>query len=88
MLFDIEISLYICIYKNTLKNMDKSRKKKSVYNTELLIQLKNKYGFTRDYILKSIKGERTGTIPIKIQEEYKSLVSASNQAIQQQINKI
>ena len=88
MLFDIEISLYICIYKNTLKTMDKSRKKKSVYNTEILIQLKNKYGFTRDYILKSIKGERTGTIPIKIQEEYKSLVSASNQAIQQQINKI
>lgn len=85
-MFDIEISLYICIYINTLKTMDKSRKKKSVYNTEILIELKNKYGFSRDYILKSIKGERTGTIPIKIQEEYKALLSTSNQAIKKQIN--
>jgi hypothetical protein len=65
--------------------MDKSRKKKSVYNDEILIELKNKYGFGRDYILKSIRGERVGTIPIKIQEEYKTLLSASNQVIKEQI---
>lgn len=66
--------------------MDKSRKKKSLYNTEILIELQNKYGFGRDYILKSIRGERVGTIPIKIQEEYKALLSAATQAIKQQIN--
>lgn len=65
--------------------MDKSRKKKSVYNDEILNELKKKYGFGRDYILKSIRGERVGTIPIKIQEEYKTLLSASNQVIKEQI---
>lgn len=85
-MFDIEKCLYICIYKNTLKTMDKSRKKKSVYNAEILTALKNKYGFKQDYILKSIRGERVGTIPIKIQEEYKALLSASNQAIKKQIS--
>jgi hypothetical protein len=68
--------------------MDKSRKKKSVYNTEILTELQKKYGFGRDYILKSIKGERTGTIPVKMQEEYKALLSASNQAIKQQMDKL
>ncbi|MEO6176812.1 MAG: hypothetical protein ABIP27_16795 [Flavobacterium circumlabens] len=68
--------------------MDKSRKKKANYNTEILIELQNKYGFGRDYILKSIKGERIGTVPIKIQEEYKALLSASNQAIKNQINEL
>lgn len=68
--------------------MDKSRKKKAVYNTEILTELKKKYGFTQDYILKSIRGERVGTIPIKIQEEYKALLSASNQVIKQQIDKL
>lgn len=68
--------------------MDKSRKKKSDYNTEILTLLQNKYGFGRDYILKSIRGERTGTIPIRIQEEYKMLLSASNQAIKKQIDEL
>ncbi|MFH6945144.1 hypothetical protein [Flavobacterium sp. FlaQc-50] len=68
--------------------MDKSRKKKSLYNTEILTELQNKYGFGRDYILKSIRGERSGTIPIKIQEEYKTLLSASTQAIRKQINEL
>ena len=68
--------------------MDKSRKKKSLYNTEILTELQNKYGFGRDYILKSIRGERSGTVPIKIQEEYKALLSASTQAIKKQINEL
>lgn len=68
--------------------MDKSRKKKSDYNTEILTQLQNKYGFGRNYILKSIRGERVGTIPIKIQEEYKTLLSTSTQAIRKQIGEL
>lgn len=68
--------------------MNKSRKKKSLYNTEILTELQNKYGFGRDYILKSIRGERVGTIPIKIQEEYRVLLSAANQAIKKQIGEL
>lgn len=68
--------------------MDKSKQKKSVYNNTIIAELVVKYGFTRNYILKSIRGERVGSIPIKIQEEYKSLLSLSNQAIRQHINKL
>lgn len=68
--------------------MDKTKKKKSSYNDTIIEQLMIKYGFGRDYILKSIKGDRSGTIPIRIQEEYKTLLSASNALIKQQINQI
>ena len=68
--------------------MGKSKQKKSVYNNAIIAELVVKYGFTRNYILKSIRGERVGSIPIKIQEEYKSLLSLSNQAIRQHINKL
>lgn len=68
--------------------MDKSKQNKSVYNDTIIKELISKYGFKRNYILKSIRGERVGTIPIKIQEEYKTLLSASNQLIKQQINQL
>ena len=68
--------------------MDKLNKKKNNYNEEVLNELINKYGFKKNYIQKAIRGERTGTIPLKIQEEYKSLSNAANSAIKSQINKI
>jgi hypothetical protein len=68
--------------------MDKSKKNKSVYNDVIIKELMIKYGFGRDYIMKSIRGERVGTIPIKIQEEYKALLTASNQIIKQQISQL
>lgn len=66
--------------------MDKLNKKKTIYNEEILKELEKKYGFKRNYIQKSIRGERTGTIPLKIQEEYKELEKASKTAIQKKIS--
>lgn len=51
--------------------MSKLRQKKTNYNEEIIKALIEKYGFKRDYIYKSIRGERVGTYPLKIQEEYK-----------------
>ena len=68
--------------------MSKAKQKKAVYNETIIQELQTKYSFSRSYILKSIRGERTGSTPIKIQEEYKSLLSSSNQAIRQRINKL
>jgi len=68
--------------------MSKAKQKKATYNDTVIKELIVKYGFGRDYILKSIKGERTGTIPIKIQEEYNALVRVSNKIIKEQINQL
>jgi hypothetical protein len=65
--------------------MDKAKQKKSVYNNTIVAELVLKYGFSRNYILKSIRGERASIISIKIQEEYKMLERVSNQLIKRQI---
>ncbi|WP_336834378.1 hypothetical protein [Sphingobacterium siyangense] len=66
--------------------MNKTKKKPDNYNTVILTELKAKYGFTISYIQKSIRGERTGTIPTQIQEEYKKLDRAAKAAIKSKLN--
>jgi phosphoserine aminotransferase len=68
--------------------MDKLSKKRNNYNEEILNELIKKYGFKKNYIQKAIRGERTGTIPLKIKEEYKTLTAAANIAIHSKINSI
>lgn len=68
--------------------MGKLRQKKTNYNDEAIKALIEKYGFKKDYIYKSIRGERVGTYPLIIQEEYKALCREANNAIQSKINSI
>ena len=68
--------------------MDKPKKKNQKYNDEVIEALISKYGFKANYIRMSIRGERVGTIPIKIQEEYKKLDAQAKAAIQASIKKI
>ena len=63
--------------------MDKPKQKKGIYNDDIIKVLKNRYGFTRDYILKSIRGDRVGIIPTQIQEEYKKLNTEAKKIINQ-----
>ena len=63
--------------------MDKPKQKKSIYNDDVIKVIIERYGFKRNYILKSIRGERSGTIPLKIQEEYKKLNSEAKKIINQ-----
>lgn len=62
-------------------------RKYTLYNQDIIQELINKYGFGKNYILKSIRGDRTGTIPTKIQEEYKKLNSAAKLAVKKEIEK-
>lgn len=68
--------------------MDKGTKKKNTYNAVIIKELIAKYGFGRDYIQKSIRGERTGTIPLRIAEEYEKLNRASNKTVTDKINEV
>ncbi|QSW90449.1 MULTISPECIES: hypothetical protein [Flavobacterium] len=68
--------------------MNKNIKTKPSYNQEILKILKNKYGYSYDYIRKSIRGDRSGEISEKIKYEYNKLVSESRKAIEIQVSKL
>lgn len=68
--------------------MSKLTKKKINYNEEILNELIKKYGFKKNYIQKAIRGERTGTIPLKIQEEYNTLLKESKKTIVEKIKEL
>lgn len=68
--------------------MGKNRKKNINYNTVAIDELVKKYGFSRDYVLKSIRGDRTGLIPTRIQDDYNQLDRASKIAIQNKANEL
>lgn len=68
--------------------MSKAKQKRPIYNEVIISALKEKYGFTSSYIRMSIRGDRTGTIPIKIQEEYKQLEREAKQAVNKKINEL
>lgn len=68
--------------------MSKPTTKRINYNGEILKVLITKYGFGKNYIQKSIRGDRKGTIPLKIQEEYYALERESKKAIKSKVDKL
>lgn len=63
--------------------MDKPTKKRTKYNEEILNVLKGKYGYSLDYLRKSLRGDRTGKMPDKIIKEYKALANVAKIAIEE-----
>ena len=68
--------------------MSKHRNKKNNYNDAVIEELKAKYGFTRNYIIMSIRGDRVGTFPTKIADEYRQLDRSAKQAIKSKIENL
>ena len=66
----------------------KSKQKRVIYNEDVIKALKDKYGFTTNYIRMSIRGDRTGTIPLQIQEEYKKAAAEAKKAAEKRINEM
>ena len=58
--------------------MDKTKQKRKTYNTGILNVLSEKFGYTEDYIRKSLRGDRTGIMPDKLKKEYKILEKDAN----------
>jgi hypothetical protein len=56
--------------------MCKPTKKINKYNEDILNALNIKYGYSIDYIRKSIRGDREGIMPDQLKKEYKKLVAA------------
>lgn len=55
--------------------MNKPTKKRINFNEDVLDILKSKYGYSLDYIRKSLRGDRTGIMPDNLIKEYKKLVA-------------
>lgn len=57
--------------------MDKPTKKRQTYNPVIITELKNRYGYSKDYILKSLRGDRVGVVPDMFIKEYKQMEKAA-----------
>ena len=66
--------------------MNKTRKKPANYNDAAIKELMTRHGYTRNYILKAIRGERFGTGPVQVKEEYHQLDRAAKNAINRKAN--
>lgn len=53
--------------------MDKNRKSKPSYNQDVLKIIKEKHGYSYDYIRKSIRGDRVGLMSDILKAEYNKL---------------
>lgn len=62
--------------------MNKLTKKRNIYNHDIINVLIERYGFKKNYIEKSIRGDRTGEIPEQIKKEYQVLLNEVKKAIQ------
>lgn len=59
------------------------RSKRIEYNGLVVKELIERYGFKRNYILMSIRGDRDGTIPRRIREEYHMLNEALTKTLKE-----
>ena len=75
--------------------MSKPTKKRNNYNEDILIALNERWGYSIDYIRKSLRGDRVGVMPDTLIKEYKKLVIASKKiqetakkALQEKVNNL
>lgn len=59
--------------------MSKPTKKRINFNEDILNILKERYGYSLDYIRKSLRGDRVGIMPDTLKKEYKKLLIADKE---------
>lgn len=67
--------------------MNKSTKKRIIYNTEVVKGLAKTYGVTESFVQLSIRKERHSDRAIEIEKEYHKIASASLKALEKFKNK-
>jgi hypothetical protein len=68
--------------------MSKNIKSKPSYNQDVLKIIKEKHGYSYDYIRKSIRGDRVGIICDLIKAEYKRLDNEYKIVRESQVNRL
>ncbi|RQO37920.1 hypothetical protein DBR39_13610 [Chryseobacterium sp. KBW03] len=65
--------------------MDKPTKKRIKYNEDILNVLRSRYGYTFDFIRKSLRGDRVGEMPDQLIKEYKELDNALKKRLEEKM---
>lgn len=68
--------------------MDKNIKTKPSYNQDVLKIIKERHGYSYDYIRKSIRGDRVGIICDIIKSEYNRLNNEYKKVLENQVNRL
>jgi hypothetical protein len=68
--------------------MSENIKPKPSYNQDALMIIKNKYGYSYDYIRKSIRGDRVSQRSDTIKMEYNKLIKEYKKAIETMANNL
>lgn len=68
--------------------MNKSTKKRINFNEDILNLLKERYGYSIDYIRKALRGDRVGIMPDTLIKEYKKLESAAKMSIKEKAKEL
>lgn len=68
--------------------MSKNIKSRPSYNQDVLKIIKDRHGYSYDYIRKSIRGDRTGLICDMLKDEYHKLNNESKKAIEIKVQKL
>ncbi len=68
--------------------MNKFTRKRNTYDQEALEILIKRYGFKKNYIQKSIRGDRTGIIPSQIKKEYEKLIMVAKKAKEEKLKEL
>lgn len=63
-------------------------KKRVNLNDEILETLEKRYGYSLDYIRKSLRGDRTGIMPRQLIKEYDEMELAAKTAIKEKANQL
>ena len=62
--------------------------KKGSFDRRIIKILQERHGYTANYIRMSINGDRVGTKPIQMADEYKKLLRAKNAAEKEALKKL
>lgn len=79
-------TIMFVLYKIQDMENSKPTKKRTNYNEDILNALMKKYGYSVDYIRKSLRGDRTGIMPDQIKKDYSQMEIAAKKTIQSKLN--
>lgn len=78
----------ICPIQKTNNTMNKTTKKRTYYNTEVLNILKGRHDCSLDFIRKSLRGDRVGEKSDVLRKEYNSFLKKTEEAINNEMRSL
>jgi len=72
----------------TQNKTTKKVRSRTTYNQTILKALADRYDYSINYIVKSLRGDRVGIMPDVLMKEYKEMDDAANEAIKKKASQL